>query len=95
MDQGKDTLVEVFLNNASDGSSTLSNVFLLDGTSYPGYIATKTTTSASDFGDRWNGYIYEFILYQSKHTNSNTDHGSTCTTNCLTIDFDEYFDSST
>ena len=95
MSQGKDTLVEVFLNNASDGSTTLTNVFLLDGSSYPGYIASKRTTGVSDFGDRWNGYIYEFVLYQSKHTISNTAHASTCITDCLTIDFDEFFDSST
>jgi hypothetical protein len=60
---GKDTTVALFLNNASDGTATLTEVFVIDGAAFLGYIAAERTTDATTFGTYWNGYIYDFHVY--------------------------------
>ena len=87
MTDGKDTIIDLFVDNTSDGILSAAGKFFIDATTFEGYIAVERTTSASTWGSHWNGYIYEFILYQSEHTVSNTGHVGTCATGCSTLNF--------
>ena len=95
METNQQTVLGIFESNIQVATSTVSDVFLVDVTSAAGgFIATERTDSSSS-GKRWNGYVYEFVLYQGfEHAVSNTDHATTCQSGCYTIDFDQY-DNST
>lgn len=91
LSEGKDTLCSLFLNNAAEVSLHLmAGAFILDNAAYSNYIALRTDTSVSTFKQRWNGYIYDFLVYQYEHADTFTDHAATCDTACLAIDFMEY-----
>jgi hypothetical protein len=86
---GADTTVKLFIDNEDEATETWSDVFVVDGAGYEGYIAAARTTDASTFGAYWNGYVYDFHVYQAAHDKTtNTSHAATCTgTNCSTLDF--------
>jgi hypothetical protein len=71
MIDGSDTSVELFVNNASDAASIAGGKFLMDGAGYNAYIGIERT-STTVYDGRWNGYIYDFYLYQLKHVVSYT-----------------------
>jgi hypothetical protein len=73
----------------------MANTFYYDPVAYNGYIAAARTATAATFANKWKGYIYEFIVYQDKHTNARTTHAATCTSGCETIEFNEYTSGST
>ena len=94
MVDGRDTNVELFVNNVSDETDTWSGVFLIDDASYGSYIGANRSGSAT-YGTIWNGYIYDFHLYVAKHLVSITTHSSVCTTSCSVLEFNEYAAATT
>ena len=91
MTTGKDTNIELFVNNVSSITDTWTGRFLIDGSSYSSIIGAKKT-AASTYDTKWNGYIYDLHIYVAKHTTGNVAHASVCSS-CSTLDFDQYDDS--
>jgi hypothetical protein len=89
------TKVELFLDGSSEGTETWTDLFIVDGTNFGAYIGVERTAAAA-YGSHWNGYVYEFVLYQdSDDPTSNTTHAATCTgVKCSTIDFEQYDDGA-
>jgi hypothetical protein len=76
---GKNTDCEIFINNVSDRTDTLSGNFIVDSASYPAMIAvSRGSAGNTDYNNRWSGFILDFHIYQNFHDVSNTNH-ATCT----------------
>ena len=100
----KDTYIRFSKNEAVLDNAAWTGVFLIDSSNYPAYVALSRTTGATDYGDQWNGYIYELHVFQSaagtaQITSSGCDSPcSICPLNnaCLwDVDFTEYDVSGT
>jgi hypothetical protein len=88
--------VAFFVNNVADGTQVYTGVFHIDHSDYKSFIGIERTTSATVFGNRWNGFIHDFHIYQAKHTTANTAHSAAgCSSGCLSDVFMNWNDGST
>ena len=87
---GADTEVVIYWNNVLDAPLSCTNFFYIDKTGYKTYIGLNRYDNSPDsFDSLWNGFIYDFHIYQSHHTTANTNHAATCNT-CVSWAFNEY-----
>ena len=74
------TEIVIYYDNIWDSSTTCADYFYIDKVGYKGYLGLKRNNNAPEtFFAPMNGFIYDFHIYQSKHTVSNTAHATTCT----------------
>ena len=52
----------------------MNNLFLVDSSTYELLIGTQRITSNTNYTNGLNAFLYEFMIYQSAYTASNTDH---------------------
>jgi hypothetical protein len=98
------TTVTFYINNGSVGSADYDNRFVHEkfasgDTLYTSYIGTERN-GGSSYNKHWNGFIYNFILFQKAHDTGDTNltafYNTGCRNNaCWTCDFDKYADGST
>ena len=90
MIEGRHTVIDLYLNNAQDAQTQVDNKFLMDGTGFNAYIGASRSATTT-YADRWNGFVYDFHLYQLKHEISYTTlFAGGCTSGCYTFNFDLY-----
>jgi hypothetical protein len=65
MENNEQSVVSIYNSNTQLHTETLSDVFLVDVTSTDGGFISTERTAATTYDKKWNGYIYEFVLYQS------------------------------
>ena len=82
--------LDIFVGNTLDG--TTSGAYLhADSSSDDAYIGAKKPGATVE--QPWKGYIYDFHLYVSSHTDTVTTHASVCAaSNCSTLEFNQYDD---
>ena len=89
MTGGRDTDIDLFLDNTTAVTSTVLDTFIIDNDDAGAYIGLERTDT-STYAKHWNGYIYDFNMYVAAHTVSDTTHATTCDSGCLTIAFGEH-----
>jgi hypothetical protein len=89
------TEVVVFLGNAEANTKATETAFYVDDGAYKGFIAAERT-AASTYAKHFNGFIYDFHVYQKPHTDSVVAHATTCSgTKCWAVEFDRWLDGTT
>jgi hypothetical protein len=91
------TDVTFFIDNVAAGTATIASVFHIDSSAYRNFIAIRRnydSAAATNYvrEDWWNGFMYEFHVYQSAHNVSNDAHFlEGCSgTKCWKANFDQY-----
>ena len=89
MIDGKSKKIRLWVNNANtDGELDMTGVFQIDHADYKNYIAIRRTDNSPDtFSNRWNGFLYDFHLYQTEYDSTTAIHfktscASACNTRC-------------
>jgi hypothetical protein len=64
---GKNSNLAIFVNNIAEGTKTALGIFVRDLTGYEAYVALHRT-GATAYAGYFNGFIYEFHIWQKKYT---------------------------
>jgi hypothetical protein len=78
-----DTTVTFFIDNAAQSTpETFTDTFIIHHATYLNYIGQERTGNAT-YGNRFNGFIHDFVVYQKKHEVSVVAHANAgCSSGC-------------
>ena len=85
---------EMYLDTYKTTTSCAGRL-IFDDESYLALIGSTFSSHETDYSRIFDGYIYDFHVYQSKYTLDNTNHVATCASGCGTQPFNEYEAGST
>ena len=60
----KDTSVSYWVDNVNDTNITETDMFVADASTYSAFLGTHRETANNDYQGLYNGFLYEFNIYQ-------------------------------
>ena len=82
---GFSTELSFYKNNYISGSMITGPIFMIDFAAYPAYVAAHRSGTSTWSSDYFEGYIYEFHIYNEEYSRGATHYLSTGWTNSIGI----------
>ena len=77
MNNGYQTSITFYKNDAVDRIVSNDPIFMIDFAAYPAYLAAHRASTTTWTTDYFEGYIYEFHIYNEAYTPQSTTHYTT------------------